>query len=333
MSLPQSLRMAFDADNAGNVTRRQRADRESLEALESRAGQLPEQERPSMDLPARPKEPSVPARKPLPSGTNDQSIKADRLQRTGEILAARSNSSRSTGTTSPDPIVPPPSSKKAAGLHARHPMRRSLDKPLPNPPVYEYYDAQESFAQLSIQDTDAQSDTEREVVGAQDVVNRAISGNTTDTTIHERMLPAVTHETIREDYHEIVEERITRDIHIDHIYHRVLPIKDIEVLPARHYVEMDGEFKEVSENQIPGRYPRHAQRAIAKGLSKMLPKEGGASGPRGFTARDFPGTEGDRKEEVRPDGSVYSERTWVYPPRLETGAMESGQTHALHIDD
>ena len=55
--------------------------------------------------------------------------------------------------------------------------------------------------------------------------------------------------------YNIREEIITKDIHHYDVLHRVQPVVDVEVLPARHYVPTaDGTLKEVSVDELPGRY-------------------------------------------------------------------------------
>lgn len=60
-------------------------------------------------------------------------------------------------------------------------------------------------------------------------------GHTETTTIDTEWRPAVTHEKIHNHRTEIIQEAITRDIHIHHYYTYVQPIKVVEVLPAKHY--------------------------------------------------------------------------------------------------
>ncbi|KAK6599973.1 hypothetical protein H4I96_07299 [Botrytis cinerea] len=50
---------------------------------------------------------------------------------------------------------------------------------------------------------------------------------------------AVVHEHILPTSHEIITKEIYREIHQHHWYHRVLPVIDTEVLPAKHYVYGD----------------------------------------------------------------------------------------------
>jgi hypothetical protein len=59
--------------------------------------------------------------------------------------------------------------------------------------------------------------------------------NTTDTTVDTTVAPPVTHETRHTKRVEVVQEAITRDIHVDHYYHYIQPVKVVEVNPARHF--------------------------------------------------------------------------------------------------
>ncbi|KAF2485570.1 hypothetical protein BDY17DRAFT_293904 [Neohortaea acidophila] len=81
----------------------------------------------------------------------------------------------------------------------------------------------------------------RKVVNAPDVPR------TEDTAVQTQMAPAVTHETVQRNVHEIRHEQIYRDIHEHHVVHRVQPIVVKETLPARHFVMVDGVKREVSE--------------------------------------------------------------------------------------
>ncbi|KAL6249665.1 hypothetical protein RBB50_003520 [Rhinocladiella similis] len=48
--------------------------------------------------------------------------------------------------------------------------------------------------------------------------------------------PAVTREHVKEHTIEIVQEQVTREIHVHHYYTHVQPIRAVEVLPARHFI-------------------------------------------------------------------------------------------------
>ena len=61
-------------------------------------------------------------------------------------------------------------------------------------------------------------------------------GRTEHTYVEEIMMPAVTHEVIKHNRTEIIQEEITRDIHVHHYYTYTQPIKMVEILPARHFV-------------------------------------------------------------------------------------------------
>ncbi|TKA72004.1 hypothetical protein B0A49_04150 [Cryomyces minteri] len=143
--------------------------------------------------------------------------------------------------------------------------------------------------------------------------------NTEDTTVHERWAPAVTHEKIHRRIHHIREEQITREIHYHDVYHRILPVIDVEVLPARHFVPAaGGGFLEIAEDQVPTNYPGSRNWVIMETVSKIPSDSRGPFPPRQFSAKSFEGTEGDYKEYITPEGFTRTETTWVHPPTLDT---------------
>ena len=216
--------------------------------------------------------------------------------------------------------------------------RSSLDKPLPPRPSAEFADdlegdrvlRQESGAGLQHDEhpgyTNELADKAVDLTGVVDLTN------TQDTTLHERWAPAVTYETIYQDVHEIRHEKITREIHNHHVFHRVLPIVDIEVLPSRHFVPVEGGYAEIAEEEVPGRAGPNAQWVIAETVSKLLPQSKGPVVPERFSAAKFEGTQGDYKEYMTPEGFKRTETWWVHPPTYyEPGAVASGQTYPFYV--
>lgn len=55
-----------------------------------------------------------------------------------------------------------------------------------------------------------------------------------DTTVHEKVAPAVVNEEIRKVRHEEATTAIDREVHQDHYHTSVQPVKDREVLPEQH---------------------------------------------------------------------------------------------------
>ena len=183
----------------------------------------------------------------------------------------------------------------------------------------------------------------------EDVVSRA-KGNTYDTEVVEKIAPgswacsthhiclpkliynnftAVVHETVNQDVHHVREEVITRDIHTKDVYHRILPVVDVEVLPPRHFLPVEGGgLVEVSAEDVPG---RGRNWVIAETASKIASDEAAPRTTDRFSAREFLGTEGDSKEYVKSDGTRTTEETWVHPPELETGGRDTGQTWPMEF--
>lgn len=107
--------------------------------------------------------------------------------------------------------------------------------------------------------------------------------------------------------HEIREEQIFREIHTYDVFHRILPVVDVEVLQPRHFLRTeDGRLREIPEDQIPGR----STRLIA---SRPTTRDDTIE-PRRFTAREFPGTEGNEVRYTTKDGFERTETTWIHAP-------------------
>ena len=140
---------------------------------------------------------------------------------------------------------------------------------------------------------------------------------------------AVVHETIREEIHEIRQEFITREIHNHDYYHRILPIVDVEVLPARHFLPVEGGgLVEISRDEVPG---RGREWVIAETASRTRSDQPVPQAISRFSAREFTGSEGDFKRYIAPEGFERTEETWVHPPELETGGRDTGQTWPLKL--
>lgn len=249
-----------------------------------------------------------------------------------------------TGDIEVSGAVPPRNSSLRHGKDSPESQRggrlkkKSLDKPLPRPPAVDL--ERDHFQphpgvrpaikpQPRSEHHAPQLPQSRNIQSAKDLDLQ----DSEDTTMRTKWAPATTHETIRQDLHEVEHRQITREIHEHHVFHRVLPIKDVEVLPAKHFVESEnGQRIEIPESQIPnGSVTKDAQRRMAKALQRKMPKDSTGPGRRQFTARDFQGTDGDYKESVYPDGAMYTEQSWVHAPVLATGAKNSGQTQPFHL--
>ena len=55
-----------------------------------------------------------------------------------------------------------------------------------------------------------------------------------DTTVHEKVAPAVVNEQVVKQRHEEAQTAIDREVHQDHYHTSVQPVKDREVLPEQH---------------------------------------------------------------------------------------------------
>lgn len=142
---------------------------------------------------------------------------------------------------------------------------------------------------------------------------------------------AVVHETVNKDIHHVRQEVITREVHNHDVYHRILPIIDVEVLPPRHFLPVEGGgLVEISADEVPGRGNNWV---IAETASKIPSDEPAPHRLNRFSAREFIGDEGDLKSYMTPEGYERTEQTWVHHPELETGGRDSGQTWPMVFGD
>jgi len=207
--------------------------------------------------------------------------------------------------------------------------RLSMDKPLPAPPQQTALSEDPAFGQFLPKD---HSYIVKDAAATPTLEGILDLRNTVDTDVTEHWAPAVVHETVMPEVHHIREEVVTREIHNHDVYHRILPIIDIEVLPARHFVPTGNgeELMEISADEIPGRTGYNQQWFIGEMMSKLPKDSNFFREPLRFTAREFPGTEGDYKEYVR-NGIPTTETTWVHPPVLDDMMYLAGQTEAFHF--
>lgn len=111
----------------------------------------------------------------------------------------------------------------------------------------------------------------------------------------------------------------------------MLPVIDVEVLPPRHFLPVEGGgLVEVGAKEVPGRGNHWV---IAETASRIPSDQAAPAGRRQFTARQFLGREGDSRSYTAAEGHEVTEQTWVHPPELETGARDSGQSWPMFFGD
>ncbi|KAF4535840.1 Allergen protein [Lasiodiplodia theobromae] len=83
-----------------------------------------------------------------------------------------------------------------------------------------------------------------------------------DTTVHERVQPAVTHQTVKPSKHENVTTAVDKEIHQDHYHTAVQPIQEREVLPEKHHHNLAGvehrKFEHGDESEVQQRLKKEA---------------------------------------------------------------------------
>lgn len=125
------------------------------------------------------------------------------------------------------------------------------------------------------------------------------------------------------EVHTIREEKIEREIHTYDVFHRIQPIIDVEVLPPRHFIPVEGGgLREVSADEIPG---QTGHWGIVETVTKEPP------------ARERPPPPSTAPEKISErtymteEGIMRTETTWKHPPTVATGARDTGQSWPLQI--
>lgn len=143
------------------------------------------------------------------------------------------------------------------------------------------------------------------------------------------------HEVVLPTVHHIRHEVVTREIHTHEYFHRILPIIDVEVLPTRHFVpsrSQPGTFEELAAESLPqSTIDKYTSRnwVLAETVSKS--RETPLPGRRRFTAKEFPGTEGDYREWTGEDGIPRTKTTWVHWPVINDVLYKDGLTQPVEI--
>ncbi|KAF2447993.1 hypothetical protein P171DRAFT_429579 [Karstenula rhodostoma CBS 690.94] len=137
--------------------------------------------------------------------------------------------------------------------------------------------------------------------------------NTEDTDQDVQWAPAVTQEVVKPHQHEVIEERIYREIHNHDVYRYTQPVYQTEILPARHFVyNTNNELVEVSADQLPDCTGAKQRWAVVRGDREK---------PTSYTVRSAPPrrelkTLSD-KTYMTPEGYERRETTILHPPELE----------------
>ena len=96
------------------------------------------------------------------------------------------------------------------------------------------------------------------------------------------------------------------------------------MLQPRHFLPVEGGgLVEISAQEVPG---RGSNWVIAETASKIPSDQAAPLEKTQFTARTFPGREGDAVKYMSSEGYEKTEETWIHPPELEEGARLTGQS-------
>lgn len=140
--------------------------------------------------------------------------------------------------------------------------------------------------------------------------------------------------------HHVTHERITREIHNHDVFHRILPVIDVEILPTKHYIvdpRHPGILKEIPESEAPARNNWSITtnlKLAPDGLAK--PKDPSSNEAlaairqcrhEGKDARQPVLT--NKRSYMTEHGVMRTEYFWKHPPTLDMSLYNQGKTAPL----
>jgi hypothetical protein len=139
--------------------------------------------------------------------------------------------------------------------------------------------------------------------------------------------PAVTHEIIKPHTHEIIQQKIYREIHNYEHFHRLQPVRMTEVLPPRHWIpNPDGEgLIEISAEELPARTGENRWWSICEHSS---PYSLQTSIPKYRTEPEII----DAGTYITKEGYERKETIIRHPPTLADLTGYGGLVQAMHFD-
>jgi len=151
--------------------------------------------------------------------------------------------------------------------------------------------------------------------------------NTVDTDGAIKWAPAVTHEVIKPHTHEIIQQKIYREIHNYEHFHRIQPVRMTEVLPPRHWIpNPDGEgLIEISADELPARTGENRWWSICEHSS---PYSVQTSIPKYRTEPEII----DAGTYITKEGYERKETIIRHPPVLADLTGYGGPVQAMHFD-
>ena len=242
-----------------------------------------------------------------------------------QSISFAQRSAKSTGKYPDKPLPPRP------GTNVRE---RDLEQPTPDSTTFTQPGSSESMSPpfaVSANPRSAALDGPSDV----DTVLSRSKFNSEDTDITEHMAPAVTHETVHKQIHHIREEVTTREIHNHDVYHRVLPVKYTEVLPARHFITVEGSgLVEVNEEDVE--LLKHEQLKAETRALVSAAENAPAEEQKRFVGKGFRGSQELpelAQKSTAPEGFERTEQTWVHQPELAAGGTNADRSLQRKLGD
>lgn len=148
---------------------------------------------------------------------------------------------------------------------------------------------------------------------------------TEDVDTETRWAPAITHEVVKPTEHHIREERIYRETHNYDVHHRIQPVYETVVLPARHFIfDESDKLVEVSADSFPESTGANQRWFIGEKDAKTVSRKPLSRPREPQIMNDI--------TYMTPKGYERRETTILHPPTLADMSNYNGPVHYMHFD-
>ncbi|KAI9745620.1 MAG: hypothetical protein M1818_001154 [Claussenomyces sp. TS43310] len=159
--------------------------------------------------------------------------------------------------------------------------------------------------------------------------------NTVDTEVITRHAPAVVHETVIPTILHETQQLLTREVHTHDVFHRILPVVDVEVLPTKHFIpdpQKPGSLIEIPAAAVPGRQTNWQLQ-----VNPSIRDPAASSVPTVLPQHHYAHAEKDpvlssKRTYQTAAGHEKTEYVWRHSPELDTSAYHAGETKDLPMN-
>ena len=128
------------------------------------------------------------------------------------------------------------------------------------------------------------------------------------------------HDTVHPEIQHVKHENTQRDLHTHEVHHRTLPVKDVLVLPTKHYAPLgpNGALVEIDESEVADVTADHRNWHLKTAEQPTDERSTVHPDHERHISKNLQNGEGQHKSYVTQEGVPRTETTWIHPPTVDT---------------